>query len=1563
MLTLKRILILLLFCPLANLTGQAPGGVAGNLVMWLKADAGTNTTTNAGSITSWNDQSGNGNNASNLGTSPLFRRALCSYNPGIDFTGRQGLSISNTPDINTSSNTAKSIALVIRTGSDVNTRQLIYEEGGGTHGLNLYLESGNLFANLWVSRSDNAGSVPVAANTTYAVMFVYDGGNTRWDLYLNGSLAVSDVSVQSSLPSHGGAIGLGEINATTRYDGNNVGSGDVFQGSIMEMAYYNAHVLSASERSDITSYLGIKYGISLSQDYNFSSGGAVYWDQSLYSTYSNGVAGWIRDDNSGLNQKQGKSTGMDALVSMAYNYMAYDNLWNFSSIPNNGDYMLWGHDGGDISSFDVSGAPAGYAILGRTWMDLASANAMPLEIRVPDNSSSGTALPAEQNNVYLIADTDADFTSGAISIAMSATGNEWQVSASSSTAYRYFTIATDALNASLGVAQQGDESGTTSIIFSVSLSGTNNTGSAITFDLSDAGSGTATSGSDYVAIPPGATISVAPGSATGYYTVNVIDDAVTENTESLEALISNPSSGLVNITSASATANIADDDVFTGSPGGVSANLNMWLRADLGTSTAVDNAPLNTWSDLSGNGNDAVSDGGPPTYFNNASYNINFNPCIDFDDVNDRLIADLRDLKSGGTRNYAILAVGMRRDANVNIIIGSGTGTNDRDLYFGYLNGSQATLTHWPTLLTTNASTWNVPAPSPFVLSAEYNGSGRVLEELREGNLSRNTDNHTTDLKGNNTTYIGYGENPAVGYFNGVMSEIIVYNGNVTSLEKLQLHSYLALKYGLMPTDDNDADGLTNELISGSVQEGDMLASDGTTLIWDYSAMGAAYFNDIAGIGLDNTSGLNQKQSKSRSSDALVTIGLGNIAASNPANGNSFSQSMDFLVWGNNDASLSGVSSNLELPLRSGAVDKLQRVWKVRETGSVGTVEIAVPKDSIDKYFTSFSKGYIYLRVADDENLSTNAVNVLLSERLINGVPHYSGTYDFNGTRYFGIIQGGFIVWTGSEWRGGMSLVTDHAASDEPEDSLKPLYIMAGDTASILEAVVVDSVDIETGAVMQLKPLTCLRTSKITSSGSFVLEADSTGFAQYKGPAVTGRFEQYIDNDGWHQIGSPFSNTTWGDLVFGNSNGFVNHPVGGVSTDSCNYCNLWWYDTSTDNGSDIGFAGSTAYGTWRSSSGSSEAFVPNRGWNLYLDVAQNFGSAPWTISFTGSFNAGTVSQTVNENNSGWNLVANPYPSLIDWDVVDDDLAAAQIAPGYYVWDHENTNFAVYANGSGTLGATRYIAPMQGFYVQTATAGGQGTADVFHSFDLDDGDRPNPCQTAGGNIFKSGLKVQGQLKLRTTHGHSGKVDEMLLQFNDLASRGFDPNEDIRKLLSSYKDVPSVYAWLEGAYTSITALPLPFDHDSLELGVHTNDKAQVRIEVMEKPAGMSLFLEDLKTGKWHLLDQPLEFEHDARLEKRFVLHFGMSEVKPRNWTAQNPFSIHVDQGFMVLETLKRITDSDWYLTDISGQVVAQGRVDASTGTRQEADLRRLKAGVYVFVLFEADNKYVEKLPVVQ
>lgn len=238
---------------------------------------------------------------------------------------------------------------------------------------------------------------------------------------------------------------------------------------------------------------------------------------------------------------------------------------------------------------------------------------------------------------------------------------------------------------------------------------------------------------------------------------------------------------------------------------------------------------------------------------------------------------------------------------------------------------------------------FNSPAQTPFMLFASYNGSGRQIEEVRDDNFSRNTDANTIDIGGTQTNYIG--DLQSVNNYAGYISEVLVYNAAITDLEKLRIYSYFGIKYGISLPQDNDGDATLNEVISGSVSEGDYVASDGTTIIWDESNGYSTYHNDIAGIGRDDASCLNQKQSSSTYTDDIITIGLGTVATNNASNANNFAGDQRFLIWGNdNGATLETGAINSTDPgtpdLPPTIAQRMERVWRVEDTGNVGATEI-----------------------------------------------------------------------------------------------------------------------------------------------------------------------------------------------------------------------------------------------------------------------------------------------------------------------------------------------------------------------------------------------------------------------------------------------------------------------------------------------------------------------------------------------------------------------------------------------------------------------------------------------
>ena len=178
------------------------------------------------------------------------------------------------------------------------------------------------------------------------------------------------------------------------------------------------------------------------------------------------------------------------------------------------------------------------------------------------------------------------------------------------------------------------------------------------------------------------------------------------------------------------------------------------------------------------------------------------------------------------------------------------------------------------------------------------------------------SDNSNTSVGGTgdgSTFYLG--SRNAGSYLDGTLCELIIYDGIPSETEEDQIQTYLAVKYGITLAGEDYTD------------------SDGSTVIWDYSAY-SSYHYDIAGLGRDDNSGLHQKQSKSANSDAIVTMSTEAIGTTNAGISTALTDGT-YLLWGNNNAS---TSANSDLP--SGYTGRLQKEWVVEMTGTVSNVHI-----------------------------------------------------------------------------------------------------------------------------------------------------------------------------------------------------------------------------------------------------------------------------------------------------------------------------------------------------------------------------------------------------------------------------------------------------------------------------------------------------------------------------------------------------------------------------------------------------------------------------------------------
>jgi VCBS repeat-containing protein len=243
--------------------GTAPDSVS-DLVQWLDADDGSTITDSGGDndVDVWSDKSGQGNHASETtsGSQPSIDAAGINGRTAIGFDGsNDGLDVADDTTLNTGGPySGKTLMMAFRTGSDVTGRQVLYEQGGGTRGINFYIFNNELYLNGWnlaeTAWGPSFAKAAVTANTTYVATFVFDQAAGTVEGFLDGT-SIGSVSGVSVLNSHSENIGIGAARQNTVFhDGSFSGDGLTFGGRIGEFVHYN-RALADVEQAGVEAYL------------------------------------------------------------------------------------------------------------------------------------------------------------------------------------------------------------------------------------------------------------------------------------------------------------------------------------------------------------------------------------------------------------------------------------------------------------------------------------------------------------------------------------------------------------------------------------------------------------------------------------------------------------------------------------------------------------------------------------------------------------------------------------------------------------------------------------------------------------------------------------------------------------------------------------------------------------------------------------------------------------------------------------------------------------------------------------------------------------------------------------------------------------------------------------------------------------------------------------------------------------------------------------------------------------------------------------------------------------
>jgi hypothetical protein len=227
-------------------------------------------------VLSWDNQGQNPLNAQTQNNSPSLVKDVINGQDFVQFdsANNESLEISNNVDINEGAEPweERTYSLVFQTGADINTRQMLYEEGGNTRGVNIYLFNGDIYFGAYNNASDGAGSpwtfksvlTSVSPNTTYVLTNVFSGNSSTTgslETFLNGD-SVGVTTGVGLLYDHPANISIGQSGDGTVVEGNNNNSSDqYYNGLIGEFLFYNL-ALDQNQLDLLNNFLMAKYGVT-----------------------------------------------------------------------------------------------------------------------------------------------------------------------------------------------------------------------------------------------------------------------------------------------------------------------------------------------------------------------------------------------------------------------------------------------------------------------------------------------------------------------------------------------------------------------------------------------------------------------------------------------------------------------------------------------------------------------------------------------------------------------------------------------------------------------------------------------------------------------------------------------------------------------------------------------------------------------------------------------------------------------------------------------------------------------------------------------------------------------------------------------------------------------------------------------------------------------------------------------------------------------------------------------------------------------------------------------------
>lgn len=432
------------------------------------------------------------------------------------------------------------------------------------------------------------------------------------------------------------------------------------------------------------------------------------------------------------------------------------------------------------------------------------------------------------------------------------------------------------------------------------------------------------------------------------------------------------------------------------------------------------------------------------------------------------------------------------------------------------------------------------------------------------------------------------------------------------------------------------------------------------------------------------------------------------------------------------------------------------------------------------------------------------------------------------------------------------------------------------------------------GTFTQNGPNIVLQSSSDNNSGLIKLSS-SLEYNYVSGDFTVRRFYNGTSN-GWRMVASPIKNATladWDDefIYCGIPAGIGNYSYLGCG----GFYSVYIYDESS--------------ATPTIDDGFSEVTVLSQSVSNAIGTLIYTSSGATTVSVTGTPEFDDIAKSVTSNNAGWNLVANPYPSTINWSA----FTALNSNITGNIW------YAYSADAANYISSSSNIPHSQGFWINSSSS-------TNLNFSVSE------TVASQANFIKSTNGINLPLRLKLTSDVNTYYDFAYLSTGPNYSNNFESNADALKLFTPYPDYNANIYFLDNQGNNLDrswinnniSEDIYFD---VKIGQFATGNYTIQFQNLEQfMIGSCLKLEDLHSGIITNLrqDSIYTFSSDtSAASPRFKLHINVDyDINVTNATCfqdssasitfngsnlQGHYFNLIDTSGLLIDSVQAISDS--------------------------------------------------------